>query len=218
MCRNGSCRKTKAVFLFLLLMCVFGSQGVGAHLHSEPCLLSEKESVCDSARSSSVGWGHYKAPPCISRQEASISFNWIDLKRGDEWGSSPPLHCWALSFLDFVWKLVSLHSYPWSRRNKNNFWSVGCCETETGYCLVLTLLPYCISFAPLDWEKSSLKTEAYCFQKGQILFKTLYSEAWICKWALIRSFEWSWFQRIFPWPFINLFFWQYGYVSQSNKC
>lgn len=73
------------------------SDGVGVNLlpilHSERSIIVIQE-VCSSL----LGWGHYKAPPCISSQEASISFNWID-KWKDEWDSTSPLHCWVvLSF------------------------------------------------------------------------------------------------------------------------
>lgn len=75
------------------------SDGVGVNLLLWPILHSERSIiVIQEVCSSLLGWGHYKAPPCISSQEASISFNWID-KWKDEWDSTSPLHCWVvLSF------------------------------------------------------------------------------------------------------------------------
>lgn len=75
------------------------SDGVGVKLLLWPILHSERSIiVIQEVCSSLLGWGHYKAPPCISSQEASISFNWID-KWKDEWDSTSPLHCWVvLSF------------------------------------------------------------------------------------------------------------------------
>lgn len=89
------------------------------------CALGERSMiVIQAAWSSLVGWGHYKAPPCISSQEVSISFNWIDKWKEGMNGIALLLYCWGLSFLHFVCEFVLLDSYPGFWKQRQGFFHV----------------------------------------------------------------------------------------------
>lgn len=130
----------------LCLLVFHVSDGVGVNAFLRPILHSERNViVIQEVCSSLLGWGHYKAPPCISSQEASISFNWID-KWKDEWDSTSSLHCWVVSLVS-VHSFVFLDASLWCWGDKPAFSFISACfRAGRGWChLVGGTCGICIS-------------------------------------------------------------------------